>query len=155
MHRALFKPHHLQTRNFVARVRKLNDHLKNFPLFGNNQELPEDKILEIIKFSLLQEWQKTMLVQGFDSATASVQDLIDLCERLECVEEIYSGGANPSNKKQKTGQRDQSASSAQKSGANQPAGGAEAPRKKQKICPLHGPGHSMEECKVMQAQAKG
>ena len=95
-----------------------------------------------------------MLVQGFDSATASIQDLVDLCERLECAEEIYSGGVNPTNKKQKTGQCDQSAWSAQKSGANQPAGGAEAPRKKQKTCPLHGPGHSMEECKVMQAQAK-
>ena len=44
--------------------------------------------------------------------------------------------------------------SAQKSGANQPTRGTEAANKKTKICPLHGPGHSMEEYKVMQAQAK-
>ena len=106
MRRALFKPRHLKTREFVARVRELNEYLKMFPLFGNGQELPEDEILEIIEFSLPQDWQRTMLVQGFDSATASVRDLVDLCERLECAEEIYSGGANPTNKKQKTDQHD-------------------------------------------------
>ena len=45
--------------------------------------------------------KKHLLVQGLDTATASIPDLVDFCKRLKCTKEIYTGGANPSNKKNK------------------------------------------------------
>ena len=165
--RGLYKPKDCPVRDFVCRVNEILEYLSKFPPFANNQGLPEDEVIELIEFALPREWQRQMLVQGFDPASKSIQDLVDFCERLEIAEEIYSevgisrpGENHTLTKKAKTGDRNPPAMSARQKGAYQPAhpakAGANKPNynKTKPICPLHGPGHDANSCKVLQNQAK-
>ena len=65
------------------------NYLKKLPPFGVGQRLPEDKILELVEFSLLKEWYRELTIQKFDSATQGLTYLVELCERLNTSEEIF------------------------------------------------------------------
>jgi hypothetical protein len=58
------KPRSMTTREFSARVNKLNGYLKQFPPFNHDQVLTEEDILE---FAVPNAWHKNMVVQGFDA----------------------------------------------------------------------------------------
>ena len=91
-------------------------------------------------------------------------ELVEFCERLENAEEISQtqGEGNHQNKKtNQYGERHQPAKSAQRKGSNQATNPSEEdsnknkPKKKNSpVCPLHGPGHDVNSCKVMLAQSK-
>ena len=55
------------------------EYLENFPPFVSNQDLPEDKILYMAEFSLPREFQKELIIQGFDSMTQGLTELVELC----------------------------------------------------------------------------
>ena len=40
-------------------------------------------------------WQNMMLIQGFDITNHTLDELIEFCEHLETVEEIYDGHMKP------------------------------------------------------------
>ena len=77
------------------------EYLEKFPPFGARQRLPEDDILELVKLSLPKEWQKELTIQGFESATQGLTDLVKFSERLETAEEIFQtqGEGHHQNKK--------------------------------------------------------
>ena len=134
------------------------------PPFGAGQCLPEDEILELVELSLPKECQKELIIQGFESATQGLTELVDFCECLKTAEEIFQTKCegNHQNKKTKQpGERHQSNKSAQIRGSYQATNPSEEDAKKKKtknknspVRPLHGPGHDMNSCKVMLAQAK-
>ena len=76
------------------------DYLEKFPPFGAGQCLPEDKILKLVEFSVPKEWQKELIIQGFDSSTQGLTELVELYERLKTAEEIFQtqGEGNHQNK---------------------------------------------------------
>ena len=43
----------------------------------------------MLEFSLLKEWQKELIIQGFDSVTQFLTELVKFCERLKILEEIF------------------------------------------------------------------
>ena len=98
------------------------DYLENFLTFGAGQHIPEENILKLVEFSLPKEWQKELIIQGFDCSTQDPTDLVEFCERLETAEEIFQtqGEGNHQNQKIKqSGERHQSVKSAQSKGSNQ------------------------------------
>ena len=55
------------------------------PEIGGNapDKLPEDKLLELLEFSLPEKWQVAMLLQDFDPTNHSLEDFVAFCTRLE------------------------------------------------------------------------
>ena len=54
-----------------------------------------------MEFSLPKEWQKQLIVQGFDSETQGLTQIVKLYEHLETAKEIFhmNGEGNHQNKK--------------------------------------------------------
>ena len=65
---------------------------------GAGQLLTEDKILNILGFLLLKEWQKELIIQGFDPATQGISELVKFCEHLETAEKIFRRRVKEMNK---------------------------------------------------------
>ena len=101
LRRGLLKTRNIKIRYFIFCINYIIEYLKKFPPFGAGQRLPEDKILELVEFSLPEKWQKSLVVQGFDSATHGLTELVEFCESLETAKEIFQtqGVGNHENKK--------------------------------------------------------
>ena len=101
-----------------------------------------------MEFGLPKSWQKQMVVQDFDPTTASLNDFIAFCERMERVEDV--DGTKPTTTT--TDNKSPKYKSSSKSGRSKRK---EYDGDTSKECMLHGRGsHSTEECKVLKNQAK-
>jgi uncharacterized protein YerC len=73
------KPRDVSIRDYVIRVHELNALLGYFPPFGENQELPDDEIVDIVEHNIPATWQRNMLIQGWDPVLHTLQDLQEFC----------------------------------------------------------------------------
>ena len=159
------KPRGTSIRDYIVRLRDLNEQLKHFPPFNPEaqQKLPDDELIEIVEHSIPRTWQREMTVQGFDPIEHSLQELSEFCERQETAEEMNPQSAVNAQKrgnKRKHGARPEA--DADSHGENTAFSGAksseEAPKKKSKPnkwCVLHNTNkHDTNECKVLLAQAE-
>ena len=76
------------------------EYLEKFPPFGTWQRPPYNKILDLVEFSLPKEWQKELIIQGFDSVTQGLTELVEFFERLDTAEEIFQTQGDGNNKNQ-------------------------------------------------------
>ena len=137
------KPKDVKMREFVSRVQELNGYLANFPPFEENQLLPQDEIMDILEFAIPNAWKNQATLQGIDILSNTPQELVEFCERLELVEDIEeSKNERKSSKKSSSSKHEKEDSRKRKSETST------------KVCLLHGPGHSTDECRTLQAQAK-
>jgi hypothetical protein len=75
------------TREFVSQVAELNAYLKDFSPYANNPELPEDEVLDALKFGVPNSWQTTnMVLQVFDPNDHTDFEPVAFCERHEFAE---------------------------------------------------------------------
>ena len=86
LRRDLYNPHGTKIRDSICRIDKMVEYLDKFPPFCAGQRLPEYDILDLIELSLLKECQKELIIQGFDSATQRLTELVKFCECLETTE---------------------------------------------------------------------
>ena len=175
MRRYMRKPREMKMRTYRNRVIELNNYLVMFPSnFNDAQKIDEEEIVDILEFGTPNKWQYEMVRMGFDSATATSQELVEFCERLEFTEDL-SNGHDQSEAKPKPGPsggktgRSYAQPKSSRSGAyaNNPNN---SNYKRQKVdtvaqhqgsydpdkyCTLHGiVGHDLNNCKVMLDQAK-
>lgn len=155
MRHFMHKPKGMPFRKFVALLNELNDLLQEFPE-DNASSLPEDEIVEISEFACPKLWVSKMLEHNFDTTTHTITELVEFCERCETVEAMM-----PSNQRNNTSNPGPDGNSASRKHtlgdnfrANKPPGGGNKRQKTGKSCPLHGPGHDANECKVLNDQAK-
>ena len=99
--RGMYKPRDTKIWSFICWIDNIFDYLKKLPPFRVVQCLPEDKILELVYFSLLKECQKELIIQGFESATQGLTELVKFCEQLDTAEKHFQtqGEGNHQNKK--------------------------------------------------------
>lgn len=150
MRRYLRKPKEMSTREFAARISELNQYLKQFPPFEDNQEIDDEEIIDIIEFGIPSSWQKNMVLQGFDPMESTLADLVAFCERHEFTESNLDKNDNDNTKNKGKNSNDLD----QKPPAK--GGNVKVSNKcSDKFCDLHQSyGHSTAECKVVQAQIK-
>ena len=86
MRRFLRKPRAMTAREFVTRLVEINDLLERFPPFQANQKLPDDELLDIAEFAVPPNWQKQMVLQGFNPVEHTTSEFIEFAERLEFTE---------------------------------------------------------------------
>ena len=135
----------------MSRLVEINSYLNEFPPFGENQSLPMDKVLEIATFALPAKWQKAMNMHGFDATLHSPSEFVEFCERLEFAE---VGENQHHSKAQKNSGTDLKG---RKDGISRAKSSDRGNKRKRddKFCILHNTyGHTLDECKVMQNQAK-
>jgi hypothetical protein len=149
MRRHMKKPRDMPIRSFAARVTELNEYLKEFPPFDEDQGLDEDELFDIVEFGVPNSWQKSMILHGFktEDEDKNMSELVEFCERHEYTEESYTGNENENSKKKaKRSNDDDDKKPSPQSSKNKG-------NKNEKFCDLHKQyGHSTAECKVVQAQ---
>ena len=64
LQRLLIKPQYSKIQYFSCHVNKIIKYLKHFPSFGIPKVIPDNEIINLIKFSLNCEWHKQLFVQG-------------------------------------------------------------------------------------------
>jgi hypothetical protein len=151
MRRHMRKPKTMTTREFAARVAELNAYLKDFPPFANNQELPEEEVLDLLEFGVPNSWQKNMVLQGFEPLNHTASEFVAFCERHEFTE----GSLDNSEKNVAKPKPSPKGGDDRKSGAKSSVEAHSNKKRKHsdKWCDLHQThGHDTSECKVVQAQ---
>ena len=86
LRRGVYKSCDTNIRYFICHIDKMVNYLGKFPPFGAVQSLSEDEILDLVEFSLSNEWQKELIIQGFDSATQGLTNIVEFCKHLENAE---------------------------------------------------------------------
>ena len=71
------KPAGVKTRVYLIRLKELNQYLTQFPDGNENSSLDDDKLSEILEFSVPSSWQKNMILQGFDFTTQMLDELVE------------------------------------------------------------------------------
>jgi hypothetical protein len=154
MRRYMRKPRAMTTREFAARVNEMNEYLKQFPPFDEDQELTEEEILDILEFAIPNGWQKNMVLQGFDPVIHTPSEFVAFCERHEFTE----GSLNNSEDKKNGVKPKASLKNGHNDGKSRAKSSAEAPKSNkrnqpEKWCDLHQThGHDTSECNVVQTQ---
>lgn len=158
MRRQMRKPRDMRVRDFVARVQELNNYLTQFPPFATNQSLPEDEILDILESAVPNAWQREFVRSGFDPIEHDIREFVERCERVELTEtlEIKNKETKSSNNNKNKGNSLGTRSTPHRSGGNNNKGSKWSAKSSEEAptCPLHGKGHSMDNCKVLRAQAE-
>ena len=136
------KPNDMKVKNYLQHLMRINyGELDNLPPFGNNQELSQDELLDIILFGTPKSWQKEMERQGFDPMDNSLGDVVNFMEQIEASEDYES----------KPSPKDKSKDKSKGNGKGKPY----TPNGGDKTCLIHGKcSHSSNECTVLQGLAK-
>ena len=100
--RGLYKIRNTKIWYWIYHIDELVEYLEECPPFGTRQRLPEDYILKVVEFSPPKEWQQKLIIQGFDSATQGLTELVEFYERLETAEEIFQTQGEGSHQNRKT-----------------------------------------------------
>ena len=148
---ALYKPCNTNIREFICRIDKMIEYLDKFPSFREGQRPPEENSLDLVELLIPKERKKELIIQGFESVTQSLTELVEFCERLKTAEERFQmEGEGNHQKKKQSGERHQSAKSAHIKGSYQAANPSEEGANKNKnrnknspVYPLHCPGNNI------------
>ena len=97
MHCMMQKPRTMKVREFGTRVVEMNDQFSFYPPFLMENRLPDDELANIVEAAMPQQWQRSMLIQGFDVADHTFDELIEFAERMEMVEDLYEATTNGQN----------------------------------------------------------
>ena len=89
LQRGLYQPRNRKIRSFICYIYDMVEYPIHFPPLGAGQRLPDKEILKQVEFSLLREWQKELIIQGFNSTTQGLMKPVKLCERLETAEKFF------------------------------------------------------------------
>jgi hypothetical protein len=68
----------------------MNEDMAYFPpFFSEEYILDEDELMDIVKVSIPFSWQKQLLLQGFEISECMLQELVEFCEHLEVIEDLF------------------------------------------------------------------
>jgi hypothetical protein len=104
MSQLMHKPRDMKMRVYRNRMIEMNNYMARFaPAFNDTQKKTEGELLDILDAGTPKKWQGDMVHLGFDSITATSQNLLEFCEQMEFMEEIM-GEKSHTEVNPKTGQ---------------------------------------------------
>ena len=125
-----------------------------------------EELNEILLHTVPNSWAQQVYLQGWYSKGRTYNDTCNNLERMEIVKAIYKGGAPSKNtqraeaNRDSSGRKEKGGASASPSKPDQVHSGkrkrsntghpSNEPTGANKTCLIHGPGHSSEECKILQ-----
>ena len=150
------KPLAMTVRQYIARVLEMVQQFKYYPDYKPEFAVTEDEVADIVVSSCPHDWERAMILQGFDVVAQPIDRIIEFFERLETTEQMSEQAHRGSKAK-----RSRNGTST--------TGGAEQPkarngrvfktntrkRLRHSWCHLHATEeHDFSECKKMIEQAK-
>jgi hypothetical protein len=89
MTQGMRKPRDMRMRAYRNRMMEINNYLARFPpAFDALQKKTEGELVDILHAGTPRKWQGDMVHLGFDLITATSQNLLEFCERMEFMEDI-------------------------------------------------------------------
>ena len=140
------KPNDMRVRVYWQKLNYINqEELTRLPPHKPDQQLSEDEMLDILLYGTPKSWQREMDRQRFDPLEHTADETVAFMEGIEEAEGFQPDTSN--NNKKKEAPAKTSKKRIQK-GDSETTKGA-------KWCMIHGQcGHTSEECKKLQAEAK-
>ena len=78
MSQAMRKPRNMKMRAYCNRMHEINNYLSRFPpAFNDTQKKTEGELVDILQAGTPRKWQGDMVYLGFDSITATSQNLLE------------------------------------------------------------------------------
>ena len=142
----LRKPADMSVRSWYTHVQNINEHeIPALPPFNERDggKLPLDELKEILLLGCPKSWQTEMTRQGFDTYSKSIPDMIRFFEQLEAAEAMSGKPTSEKDKSKKT------------TGTDPKKKKTDFKKKDDSLtCPLHGAGHSEEQCRTIKKMKK-
>ena len=73
---------------YVARLQDINQKLNQFPPFAANQAMSDNKLIEILEYSMPHVWNVEMRAHGFVPHTKTLSEVVEFYERTEILEKV-------------------------------------------------------------------
>ena len=157
-------------KSFAARLTEINNFLPIFLGSDVTKDMTHEELNDIILHAVPNSWVKKSYLQGWDFEMKTYKETCATFEQLEIAEKFYGGG-KPSQTPTRAYAKDGGHVSKLKGGEDalptNPKKGRSGKRKTKnaghpsdaltgdkKTCMLHGPGHSSEQCKVINIYSK-
>ena len=86
MRNAFKLPPNWSIKRYVARIVEINNYLPDFPPFEASQKLPDDEILEIVKYGVPIKWQHALLQQEASGRERDLSEVVKFFERQTHIE---------------------------------------------------------------------
>ena len=157
MHCYMHKPHLMKMHEYAATDIERHNDFKYFLDYTATDKFNDDELCNVVEFGSPAVWQNMMLTQGFDITEHTLDKLVEFCECLESVEELYDAHMKPEAKPKvnaKHGSNYENKCSAKSPGGDSsPFQTQKCKEMEGKYCPLHNTSsHDMADCKVIQDQ---
>jgi hypothetical protein len=140
------KPADMAIRAWYTHLQNINEHeIPGLPPFNepNDGKLPDDEMKEILLLGCPKSWQTEMTRQGFDPYEKTQTDMIRFFEQLEAAEAMSGKPTSEKDKGKKT------------TGSDPKKKKTDFKKKDDSLtCPLHGAGHSEQQCRTIQKMKK-
>ena len=164
MRRSMRKPQGLPFKCFSARLTERNNYLTLFPGSSATNKMPPEDFNNILLHAVPNGWAKQAYLQGQDFQMKIYKSICKLSEIMEVVDKIYEGGntyKTPSRTNSNRASHDGKRKGGESASPTNPETGRAGKRKTRnavhpiyhptggKICLVHGPGHSEEQCKLL------
>ena len=164
MRRVIRKPRDIPFKRFAARLTEPNSYLPLFPGYSASKKMPPEELNQILLHAVPNGWEKQAYVKGLDFKMKRYKATCKLFERMEIAEKIYEGRNTPKTPTREDSNRaslDRKKKLGEAASPNNPKMGHSGKCKTKnaghpsdrptggRTCVLHGPGYSMEECKVL------
>jgi hypothetical protein len=89
MTQGMRKPRDMRMRAYRNQMMEINNYLARFPpAFDATQKKTKGELVDILHAGTPRKWQGDMVYLGFASITATIQNLLEFCERMEFMEDI-------------------------------------------------------------------
>jgi len=132
------KPADMKVREYAVRLSYINEMEIPMlpPRYNNTQALSDNELVEILTYGLPKSWTKRAIADRFDPYNKTLGQCVTYFEAIEASEDfsperaVQSKASAASKKSKKDNNKKKSYDSSKK-------------------CPIHGPGHSAEECRTL------
>ncbi len=151
MRRYLRKPNDMSTSAFYARLVELNELLTSFPNASDKSKLSQEELIEILEFALPNTWRMHMTLAQFVCSEKSPTDILNLCKEIEGIEAEHGDLSVTGVHNTRRPKRQKSSHSSKSSKRKRNHTDSSNSNSGSKICPIHGPGHSAEECLLLKS----
>jgi hypothetical protein len=144
------KPSDMGVRQWAMLLQNLNNsEIRWLPPYkkkadGSFGEFPDDELKEIILNGVPKRWHGEIERQGFDMYVSSLHEVVDFFEKIESAEALTAKMEQPIPKKTADPKKKQrTASNSDKKTSQEDL-----------VCPIHGKGHSEQQCRTIQRMKK-
>ena len=148
MRRYVKKPREMRTSAFYARLLELNEYLPLFPSGDDDSKMSDDELIEILEFALPNTWRMHMTLSRFICSEQSIKSILNHCKEIEGLEAEHGSltvaGVYDTKRPVKTKSTSSRHTIKRKREAK-----TDAYESTTKICPIHGLGHSADECHLL------